>query len=507
MPQLDRLGLTTNPFQNTTEQSYFYADQNREQILESTQHLINYSSNFQVIIGESGVGKSHLLEAISDRVDNNWQIAKIKNADQYDTLSLIQAILDGFGYTGNDDSELLEALETLLAEINQLGFKPVLFLDSAQILSVDSLRFLIQLSQQKQDEEPYINIVLFATDEVSELLQSPELRIFREFIHINTLNRFDKEGVSGFLRHKMAVAGYDRESPFTPRIIESIFNDSKGLPEKINFFANKFLTSSGKAENYILPDSEAQDFSSQTSDAPVFDQNTEQDLSQNQEYDLEQNTAPETNKGFEFNLDDVDAMGATEQRDNENLMDSFGDDVLGDNRTDRAAEQLNRLAEKFEEIEQLGEQEVDSFTSDRNNEGIQKSIEQDYRSIDSDEQSENNLNSDISFDDEEQPSALPKYIIPIAVMGILFVAFLVVNSVFDSSEELEQKEAAKEQIELLPLELPPQGLLTQSEETNTSTASSPIKENTSNTSTGEEPSVTEGLSLAEGSIPVEDSIP
>ncbi|WP_198263855.1 SPOR domain-containing protein [sulfur-oxidizing endosymbiont of Gigantopelta aegis] len=460
MPQLDRLGLRENPFKKNTDQRYFYADKSRAQILESTEHLIEYSSNFQVIIGAQGVGKSQLMEAIANKIDNNWRIAKVNNADQYDTLSLIQAILDAFGAVDNNHSELLEVLEAQLAEINQLGFKPVLLLDSAQALSIDSLRFLIQLSQQKQDDEPYINIVLFATEDVTDSLQSSELRDFRENIHIATLLAFDKEGVSGYLRHKMAVAGFDRESPFTPRIIDSIFNDSLGLPEKINLFADKFLTSSGKAENYILDtDSSSTAVETQQSEAEApFELDIDEAMAELSDdlgttdlgtidlgttdlgtteldpIELENQFDSDNEADFSQQLDDLGLSNPSEAN-NDNLMDSFADDEFQGHRSDRAEEQLSRLAEKFEEIEQLDEQSNDNFLND---------LDDNKHQID-------------SQSIEEPPSSgLPKFIIPIAVIGLLIVAVLVINSVFKDTGEMDSLADKQEKIELLPLELPPQ---------------------------------------------------
>ncbi len=429
MPQLDRLGLRENPFKNNTDPRYFYADQNRIQIMEATEHLIEYSSNFQVIVGESGVGKSHFLAALSARIDNNWRIATVNNAEQHDTLSLIQSILDAFGALNSANAELLEALETQLAEINQLGFKPVLMVDSAQALSLDSLRFLIQLSQQKQDDEPYINIVLFAAEEVTEALQSSELKAYRDCIHIATLNRFDKEGVSAYLRHKMAVAGYDRESPFTPRIIDSIFKDSQGLPEKINFYADKFLSSSGKAENYIQP--------------ADIDNNHEMGDSLEPMDSLEPANSPEP-------INSLEPTGSSEPADSFALEDSLEaelnkqidefsaelndlqDKDLEVDRSDRAGEQLSRLAEKFEEIEQLGEQPDDAFLDKDSHEDL------------------------FTEKPAASSSGLPKFIIPAAVIGLLIVAVLVINSVFEKSENTSGAQPEQEEIELLPLDLPPQ---------------------------------------------------
>ncbi len=436
MPQLDGLGLRGNPFKKNTDQRYFYADKNRAQIIESTEHLIEFSSNLQVIIGESGVGKSHLLEAVANRIDNNWRVAKFNHAETYDTLSLIQAILDAFGVKQTVPSEPMEVLETQLAEIAQLGFKPVLLIDNAHTLSIDSLRFLIQLSQQKQNEDPYINIVLFANEDITEALQSAELKDFRDIVHIATLERFDKEGVSGYLRHKMAVVGYDRELPFTTRIIDSIYNNSEGLPEKINFFADKFLASSGKADNYIELPAEPQ---KKTTDGFDFEPSVHSEIG----------NSLEMGSDYETDLNKQIDEFITPQND-EPLNQEYNDNELQDDRSDRAAEQISRLAEKFEEIEQLGEQqEVDTlFVND-------SSKERD--DVDDDELVEHDYLSETpttQYDDSS--SGLPKFIIPVAVVGLLIVAVIVINSVFDEQQQETTQQEGKEKIELLPLELPPQ---------------------------------------------------
>ncbi len=419
MPQPDRLGLKENPFQNSTDQRYFYADQSRAQIMESTEHLIEYSNNLQVIIGAPGMGKSHMLETLVNRVDNNWRIAKIKDTSQYDTLSLIQEILNSLAVMPDDDMELLETLETQLAEIIQLGFKPVLFIDNAQCLSVDSIRFLLQLSQQKQNDEPYINIVLFATTEITERLQVPELRDFRDVIHITTLDNLDKEGVSGYLRHKMAVAGFNRESPFTPRIVDSIYSNSGGVPEKINFFASKFLASSGKGDNYIERETNIPD--------PV---------------------------------DNLHSNGMASAQEND-LMGGLTDDELKDHRTDRAEEQISRLAEKFEEIEQMGGQDDDTFFS---NEEFNNKELNDEELFDREQVAEDFIDKQPTGQSEfykMNSLGMPKFIIPIALIGIILVAFLVFNSAFNKSGQAGDGQTSNEKIELLPLELPAENSLTQ----------------------------------------------
>lgn len=412
MSHLDNLGLKDNPFKKNNDYRYYYADQNRAQILEAIEHQIEFSSNVQVIIGDQGMGKSHLLNTLAHRLDNNWRIATIQVNEQVDTLSLIHEILQAFGGKINTGEELLEALENQLSDILQLGFKPVLFLDNAHYLSVDSIRFLLQLSQQQQDDEPYIKIVLFAGVEITESLQSSELRAFRDAIHIAHLEALDKEGVSGYLRHKLAIVGFDRESPFTPRIIDSIFKESQGIPEKVDFYANKFLVSSGKAADYITEDE------SDTTESEAV-----QDEALWHEADMQ------------------------------------------DDRIDQAEQQLNRLTEKFDEIEKLTE----SASHDRD---FNASEEASYNS-----EAQDFLNSTDEIEPPQQASVISRMMIPGAVIAVVILAIIVIFSVFNHSSDSGQGKqlTEEEQIELLPLELPVQNensVVNQTEQQNVSSIQS-----------------------------------
>ena len=184
MPHFDRLGLKENPFNDNRDPRYFYADSTRAQILESLAYQINFSSNIQVVIGEKGIGKSHLMETLSQQIDNNWRIGIIRDAGQLEPEQLILSILEAFDAPAPDGSDTVELLETQLAEIAEIGFKPVLLIDSAHLLPQESLRFLLQLSQQKLNDEPYINMDLFAETAITEYFQTSGLKGFREFIHI-----------------------------------------------------------------------------------------------------------------------------------------------------------------------------------------------------------------------------------------------------------------------------------------------------------------------------------
>jgi len=412
--QLDRLGLIENPF-NNLELRYFYADKNRIEMLVSAEQLIDDSSDFQVILGDHGVGKSHFLVALTEQVDDNQRVVKIIDASRYNTDNLLQGILDVLGTKSlGDDVDLLEVLETQLSEINTFGFKPILFIDNADTLSIDSIRFLIQLSQQKQAEQSYINIILFATTQITEVLQSQELKNYRDVIHLSTLKNFSKEELPAYLNHKMLAAGYERETPFTARIIDSIFNDSKGVAKDIDYFADKFLASSGKADNYIDVE-EAIEESKPSEPDDIIDLNSENQA------------------------DDSEYLMSDDR------LESFDDET--EHHADRAEAQLNRLTEQFDEIEHISSKDSNALFAEEN--------------------IRDKNTAQAQFDDENElaGSGLPKFVIPMALAGLIVVALIVVSSVFEQSEPTSEQ-ADQVINDILSLDLPPEEELLK-EKTNT----------------------------------------
>ncbi len=424
MSQLDRLGLLENPFNNNLEPRYFYADQSRDEILESSEQLIDNSNDFQVIVGDSGMGKSHFLGVLAEQIDDKFRVVKIIDGSHYDTDNLLQGLLDVLGTKDlEDDVDQLEVLKIQLSEINAFGFKPILFVDNAQTLSLESLTFLIQLSQERQDQQSYINIILFSTAEITELLQDQAFKNYRDIIHLATLVPFKHKDLADYLNHKMLTSGFKNELIFTDRIVDSIFTDSKGVPKDIDFYANKFLVSSGKADNYI----------------------------KSYKHNRKTEFIKPVHNITESSKDIIEPVDDFEQLKEDKFLSALDEKI--EHPSDRAEEQLNRLNEEFDEIEQIDHKSNEKF--------VKENVEED------DLQQIFDDNSEIS------ESTLPKFVIPMALIGLLAVIAIVISSMFKGSGQDDTDFVIEEEgkIEDLVLELPPQGSINNDTNTNTDAAS------------------------------------
>lgn len=65
------------------------------------------------------------------------------------------------------------------------------------------------------------------------MLEDPAIHSLKERVtHSMEIPALDEIQTAEYLRHRLAVAGLDGTSPFTPKLINKIFKASEGVPEK-----------------------------------------------------------------------------------------------------------------------------------------------------------------------------------------------------------------------------------------------------------------------------------
>ena len=72
-------GFTERPFEMTPDPKYLYLNQAYKELLTSLVYGVNARRGFIVIIGEVGTGKTTILNALIDELDNNTKVAFIFN--------------------------------------------------------------------------------------------------------------------------------------------------------------------------------------------------------------------------------------------------------------------------------------------------------------------------------------------------------------------------------------------------------------------------------------------
>ena len=250
--QLDRLepaylanyGLSKSPFSNLHDDAFLYLDAERAQRLNLLQHMTQYSNLLLIVQGERGVGKTSLLTRFIKNAAENWEICEVTANPMMDAGMLMFQIAQGFGLQQlpHDSGELQEMLYAQIAKLHHQDEIPILVVDDAHVLAKDALLAIFHLADTQVEDANLLRIILFAEPQIEKILNAKDVRPLRERItHTMAIPPLDEDTTAEYLKHRMAVSGFNGGSPFTPKMVKRIYKASGGIPERINQLAHETL--------------------------------------------------------------------------------------------------------------------------------------------------------------------------------------------------------------------------------------------------------------------------
>ena len=241
---LSAYGLNSAPFSTRHDDRFYFQNSELADHLSLLRHLIRFSNLMLIVMGESGIGKSSLKTHLNQHADDNWHICNIQSHTMMDAGLLLREVAQSFGLSDPplDPRSILLALRDQLRHLQQQDFNPVLMIDDAHELPQDALEALFSLADYNTDTVPLLRILLFCEPQIETVLEAPAFATLRERvthkIHLSPLNELE---TAEYLKHRMAVAGLDSATPFTPKLVHKLYRLSHGVPEQINEYAHQYL--------------------------------------------------------------------------------------------------------------------------------------------------------------------------------------------------------------------------------------------------------------------------
>src|SRR5207237_8118124 len=155
---------------------------------------------------------------------------------------------------GASHAQRLFELNEFLIDQHRQGLSPVLVIDEAQNLSVETLEAVRLLSNFETTNQKLMQILLVGQPELREKLNVPEHRQLKQRIglrcHIGPLS---PEETRLYIRHRLSVAGASDIGIFTDAAVQKITEYSHGIPRVINMVCDHCLVS-GYADRKRLVD-------------------------------------------------------------------------------------------------------------------------------------------------------------------------------------------------------------------------------------------------------------
>jgi len=238
-------GFSEKPFDVTPDPRFLYLTPNYREILASLIYGIQERRGFITIIGEVGTGKTTLLNAAIDRLDDKTSIAFVFNTNVTFEQILSMALYEWGLVKPKDRLSKINAIQRLnnfaIQKLAKAG-NVVLIVDEAQNLDNNVMENLRLLSNLETRRHKLVQIVLSGQPELDTKLDQHELRQLAQRI---SLRRYvfplSKKDTYAYIQHRLSFAKHSGSSPFAIKAQKLIWEYSGGIPRKINILCDNAL--------------------------------------------------------------------------------------------------------------------------------------------------------------------------------------------------------------------------------------------------------------------------
>ncbi len=254
---LTHFGLTEFPFSLTPDTQFYVDLPSHQEALNVLLLALQNGEGFIKITGSVGSGKTMLCRKLLNELQAPFQTLYIPNP-HLPPDDLLFAIADelGLNYRQNTQiNRIQHQINHYLLKAAAQGVKPVIIIDEAQSMPLETLEALRLLSNLETEKQKLLQIILFGQPELNERLNHPSIRQLRQRISFSyNLKKLNKKDVQYYLRTRLHCAQADNPDLFNESTARMLHHHSQGILRLVNLLAHKALLSAyGKGSLNILP--------------------------------------------------------------------------------------------------------------------------------------------------------------------------------------------------------------------------------------------------------------
>jgi len=251
---LDYYNLKSKPFQINIEQKFFWFGKSISTALLTLKKAILKDNGFFILTGDTGTGKTVLLNYIENILDDKTIIASIPNPD-FEPHDLPNLLANSFKMERKFESKgtFLIYLRNFLQKAYTNDKKILLIIDEAHRLKREIFRELDLLSNIKINNKTMINILLVGQNGLDKLLKESYSKAIRQNIIVRcNLGSLTENETGEFIRYRLKIAGTEKKI-FNLKAVREVFSFSKGNPRLINSVCD-FAMVTGYSNNIKIID-------------------------------------------------------------------------------------------------------------------------------------------------------------------------------------------------------------------------------------------------------------
>jgi general secretion pathway protein A len=207
------------------------------------------------------MGKTTLCRTVAQGIDRRTVTSLV--LDPVESLDdLLKTMLVDFGVMAREDlaaaahptrAQLTSTLDTFLESLVRLKASAVVFIDEAQHVPVDLLADLAATLAPGTPGAGVLRLVLVGQPSLTKRLKHPDLRGLHASIgqHL-VLGPLAEREVSGYVAHRLSVAGGQGRIAFDEAAIAALYELSAGVPRVVNLLCDRALMRGQQASADVI---------------------------------------------------------------------------------------------------------------------------------------------------------------------------------------------------------------------------------------------------------------
>lgn len=241
---LQHYRLKELPFTLTPDTGFFMNRAGYQDALNVMLVALRSGEGFIKVVGEVGIGKTILCRKLLRIIGNDFVTAYIHNPF-LKPETLLFAIADELRVEYKESVSqhiLLKKLTGKLLDYHRQGKRVVLCMDEVQAMPIETLETVRLLTNLETEKRKLLQVVLFGQPELDNLLEQPSIRQLKQRITFSyRLLPMNRLATLGYIRHRLAVAGYKGRDIFSKQTIDYLYHVTGGIPRLINILCHKAM--------------------------------------------------------------------------------------------------------------------------------------------------------------------------------------------------------------------------------------------------------------------------
>lgn len=247
--------LNASPFQLNPDPTFLFESKGHRRAHLYLRYGVFQAEGFIVVTGEVGAGKTTLVRALLNELDDQKVVAAQLVSTQLEADDLLRSVALAFGVpVGNTGkAELLGAIEAFLMSLVPLGRRALLVVDEAQNLSRRAMEELRMLSNFQLGQQALLQSFLVGQPDLRKLLRDPSMQQLRQRIIASYhLGPLEASETRGYIEHRLRHVGWKDDPVLEERVFQAIFEATGGIPRRINSVCNRLMLGAYLSEKHVI---------------------------------------------------------------------------------------------------------------------------------------------------------------------------------------------------------------------------------------------------------------